>query len=109
MTKIADATFSGKTGSYQFKVYSSDTSFNDVGAVYVFTQRTVDSKGNGSHNLLYIGQAEELGKRISNHEKWPCVRQHGVNCICVHLDNNKPSRLKKEADLIAANNTPCND
>ena len=59
MAKIADATFNGKTGTYQFQVYPNDTAFKAVGAVYVFTKRTVDSSGKGSHALLYIGQTEE--------------------------------------------------
>jgi predicted GIY-YIG superfamily endonuclease len=109
MSKIADATFRGKSNSYQFEVYTSDTIFNDVGAVYIFTQRTVDSEGKGSHNLLYIGQTDALGRRISNHEKWPYVQQHGVNCICVHRDDDESSRLKKETDLLGGNKTPCND
>jgi hypothetical protein len=109
MAKIADATFKGKTGSYSFEVYSADTSFNAVGAVYIFTKRTVDAEGKGSHTLLYIGQTDSLKDRIPNHEKWPCVKRNGVNCICVHRDDDENSRLAKETDLRAANNTPCND
>lgn len=109
MTKIADATFNGKTGSYSFEVYPSDTSFNDVGAVYIFTKRTVGADSKGSHEFLYIGQTDSLKDRVPNHEKWPCVNRKGVNCICVHRDDNENSRLNKETDLRAANSTPCND
>lgn len=109
VAKIADATFKGKTGTYQFEVYSNDTGFNAVGAVYIFTKRSVDSAGKGSHALLYIGQTDSLSNRIPNHEKWPCVRKNGGNCICVHRDDDEASRLRKEADLLAANDTPCND
>jgi hypothetical protein len=109
MGKIADATFKGKTGSYKFEVYSADTSFNDVGAVYIFTKRTVGSDGKGTHEFLYIGQTESLRDRIPNHEKWECATFNGVNCICVHRDDSETSRLDKESDLIAGNSTPCND
>ena len=109
MAEIADATFNGKTGTYQFQVYPNDTAFKAVGAVYVFTKRTVDSSGKGSHALLYIGQTESLADRIPNHDKWPCVKKNGGNCICVHLDHDEASQLRKEADLRAAHGTPCND
>ena len=109
MSKISDATFSGKTGKYDFQVYSADTTFKAVGALYVFTKRTVDASGKGTHDLLYIGETDSLADRIPNHEKWPCVRRNGVNCICVHRDDGEASRLGKESDLRAGNATPCND
>ncbi len=109
MAKIVDATFNGPKGSYSFEVYPTNTTFNAVGAVYIFTKRVVDASGKGTHTFLYIGQTESLAARIPNHEKWDCVTRHGANCICVHLDNNERSRLTKETDLRASNRTPCND
>lgn len=109
MAKIADATFKGSSGSYSFEVYLSDTVFNAVGGVYCFTKRSIDAAGKGSHDFLYIGETDSLADRIPNHEKWPCVRRHGANCVCVHRDNDGRSRLKKETDLRAANPTPCNE
>ncbi|MBU2552478.1 MAG: hypothetical protein KKB20_28965 [Proteobacteria bacterium] len=109
MAKITTATFKGASGSsYSFDVYSSDTSFKNVGAVYAFTKRTVDSKGKGTHEILYIGESGKLGERIERHEKWSCVEPLGVNCICIHLDGNSNSRLDKESDLIGKANPPCN-
>jgi len=109
MAKIANATFNRKNDSYSFEVYPTDETFNAVGAVYIFTERTVDDSGKGSHSLLYIGQTDSLADRIPNHEKWPCVEENGVNCICTHEDDSEDSRLKKEADLLAGHSTPCND
>ena len=108
MPKIADATFKGRTGSYSFEVYSIETTFNAVGAVYIFTKRTVDPSGKGTHTFIYIGQTDSLADRIPSHEKWPCIKRNGSNCICVHRDDSEKSRLEKEADLIAGNETPCN-
>lgn len=105
MGKISDATFNG----YDFEVYPSGTIFKSVGAVYIFTKRVVDSKGKGTHTLLYIGQTESLQDRIPNHDKWSCANRNGVNCICVHRDNNEYSRLDKETNLRRLNNTPCNN
>ena len=109
MAKIATATFKGASGkSYNFNVYLINVECNDVGAVYVFTKRTV-SEGKGKHELLYIGQTDNLANRIPNHEKWPCVRKNNGNCLCIHQDNNEKSRLAKETDLMQGNTTPCND
>lgn len=109
MSKIADATFKGARGAYSFEVFDANTTFNAVGGVYIFTKRTVDATGKGKHDFLYIGQTDSLAARIPHHEKWPCVRLRGVNCICVHRDDNERSRLAKETDLRKTNTTPCND
>lgn len=109
MTKIADATFKGAKGEYRFEVYPATQSFNAVGAVYIFTKRTVGADGKGSHTLLYIGETGDLSGRIPTHEKWTCAKRNGANCICVHRDDGELSRLLKEADLRAANATPCNE
>ena len=108
MEKIADATFEGKFGTYAFDVFTTDTLFNSVGAVYIFSKRDVGPDGRATHTFLYIGQTESLKERIPNHEKWHCANNYGVNCICVHSDNDVNSRLRKEVDLRAVNKTPCN-
>ncbi len=41
MAKISDATFVGTSGEkYRFEVFSTESKFENVGAVYVFTKRT---------------------------------------------------------------------
>ena len=109
MAKITDVTINGKNDSWSFEVYPSDETFDAVGAVYIFTKRTVNDSGEGSHSALYIGETGSLADRIPNHQKWPCVEQNGVNCICTHQDDSEDSRLNKEADLFAVYRTPCND
>ena len=109
MAKIATATFKGASGtSYDFNVYPLDEEFNSIGAVYIFTKRTV-SEEKGLHTLLYIGETDNLATRIPNHEKWPCVKKNNANCICIHRDDNGKSRLAKETDLREEHSTPCND
>jgi len=110
MGKIAEATVSGASGKeYDFDSYTLDTQFKDMGAVYIFTRRIVDADGNGIHTFLYIGETGDLADTIANHEKWACVTQRNVNCICVHTDDNENSRKAKETDLLQAYETPCND
>ena len=108
MTKIVETTFIAGGEEYAFNVYSIDTQFNDISAVYMFTKRTV-SNGKGSHFVLYIGETGELGERIKNHEKWPCVIEQGCNCICVHSVNGKESRKAIETAFLDEHETPCND
>ena len=94
---------------YKFDVYTLDTEFQNIGAVYVFTKRTTKVDGTASHAYIYFGETGTLGDRISTHEKWPCVRENDGNCICVHLDNDERTRRDKETDLLRAHDTPCND
>ena len=107
MGKIAEATFSAGGKDYSFNAYSTDTSFKDISAVYIFTKRTV-SNGKGSHSFLYIGETGELGTRIKNHEKWDCVNAFGCNCICVHSVSGDQNRLAIEKAFRNEHQTPCN-
>ena len=109
MGKISNAEFSGSSGTYSFEVYPIDTTFNPIGAVYIFTRRSVNSDGKGVHEFVYIGQTDSLGNRIPRHEKWPDIRRNQANCICVHVDRDESSRLRKETDLRGCYATPCND
>ena len=95
MAKIADVTFTGQSGrEYKFGVYPRETTFKDVGGVYVFSKR--DSQRN--HTLLYIGQTHS----------WECADPLGGNVICTHRENNETQRKAKERDLINAYQPPCN-
>ena len=103
--------FEGASGKrYPFTSYTTNTSFPDVGAVYIFTRRRLDSDGIYKYTFLYVGETEELGTRIKNHEKWPCVNRYNCNSICVHREENSSERLKKETDLInwGDSRPPCN-
>lgn len=109
MGQIADATYTGASGTkYSFGAYTLDTIFNNVGAVYIFSNRTVTGN-KGIHEFLYIGQTGELADRLNNHKKWSCVQRNGVNCICVLTEDKESVRLDIETDLIRNNATPCND
>jgi hypothetical protein len=108
MGKIADVTFTGASRTlYEFTAYSLDTIFKAIGAVYIFTKRTVHDD-RGSHERLYIGQTSDLSERFENHEKWPCISEYSVNCICVHPESNEQTRINIETDLRNNNDIPCN-
>lgn len=107
--KIANATFSASRKNYSFTVYSSDTRFRDVSAVYIFTKRTVKSNGKVTHKFLYIGESGELGTRIANHDKWHCVNHYDCNCICVLRVDDSHNRRNIEKVFRNEHETPCND
>ena len=108
MSRIADAEFTGKSGSYSFGVYPWGTDFTAIGAVYVITKRTADADTKGTHHFIYLGQTADLSERFDNHHKASCFTKNGANCICIHLEGNEKTRLAIESDLIAGNDTPCN-
>jgi hypothetical protein len=108
MAKIATAVFSGKSGNkYNFDVYPFGQAFNAVGAIYIFTTRTV-ANGAGSHRFAYIGQTGDLSERFDDHHKAKDIRAQYPNCICIHVENDEDLRCAIESDLIACNKTPCN-
>jgi predicted GIY-YIG superfamily endonuclease len=105
MALIGTLHLSGQSGQqYRFNVYPADTAFNTVPAVYAVSQR----ENNGNHNILYIGQTDNLPERFDNHHKLQCFQRQGFNAICVHQEPNERSRLSKESDLIAKYNPHCN-
>ncbi len=109
MGKISDAAFKGASGEkYGFQTFTMDSKFEIVGAVYVYTKRT-ETDGRGVQKFLFIGQTRRLEDAMFKHEKWQCLEFNGVNCVCIHLDEDEASRMKKEEDLLNANKTPCNE
>lgn len=100
--------FIGEIGiKYNFTIYPKDTSFYNVSAVYIFTNRHLD--GNTYiHTPLYIGESGQLGSRIAKHEKWPCVTKHGCTHICIMQINGEDARIRVETDLIHNYDPVCN-
>jgi hypothetical protein len=110
MAKLADYPVTGKSGAkYTFEVYHKDSSWNEVGAVYLVTKRTIKPDGGGEHMHIYVGQTENLKERFANHQKEECFASHGANCVCVSQVSSEQSRLAIEADILAEGKWPCND
>lgn len=112
MSKLGKITYTGKSGAkYEFGIYTSDTDFkDDFPCVYLFTKRAKSSDGKFSHKLLYVGETEQLGIRLSGHHKLEKAKKLGMNCVCVHHETGEEARLDKETDLRHANpGCPCND
>ncbi len=110
MAKLSILTLKGASGqTYDFEVYSYDSDFSALGAVYAITRRTQKNDGDYSHTVIYIGETGDLSTRFDGRHKEDCFVQHNANCTCIHLDDNEDFRLTEEADLIANYNPRCND
>ncbi|HTR26133.1 MAG TPA: GIY-YIG nuclease family protein [Terriglobales bacterium] len=109
MAKISTVTLKGKSGqTYDFDVWAINQAFKAVAAVYAVTRRYQSANSGYSHDVIYIGQTEDLSTRFDDHHKADCFTKHKANCICTHLDDDEDSRLAKEQDLIENYNPPCN-
>jgi len=109
MTEYGNVTFTGGSGTnYSFIGYSIDTVFNDVGGVYMVTQRNQSPNGGYSHPVIYIGETGDLSERFHSHHKASCFSSNNANCICVLREDNEQNRLDIESDLLDNHSPPCN-
>lgn len=97
----------GQSGTeYTYWIYEFGTTFSKVPANYIFAKET------SLETLLaiYIGETNDISERFDNHHKMPCIRRNGATRICVHKGSeDKDTRCKEEADLIANYRPVCND
>ena len=106
MSKLGTYTWTGESGQkYVYTRYSTDTAWKkEVSANYICA-----SVEGSTFDAVYIGQTEDLRKRMSNHEKWPCCKQYGVNEIHINRDaESEEERLEQEDDLVDNYEPPCN-
>jgi predicted GIY-YIG superfamily endonuclease len=97
-------TLTGDSGDeYVFEVHALGADLDAVGAVYAVTRK----EGN-EHVVLYVGHTGDLSDRFNNHQKSECFDDNEADCLCVHRDGNKKSRLKKESDLMSRYRPTCN-
>jgi hypothetical protein len=102
--EYSKVTLTGASGDeYVFEVDALGADLNPVGALYAITHRHGDQ-----HTVVYIGQSANLSDRFTNHQKWECFDDNGADCLCVHRDADKDSRLRKELDLMIRYRPLCN-
>ncbi len=109
MAKITTITLTGKTGTkYELGVYPRTDSFKALGAVYVQSKRTPKPDGTGTHDMIYVGQTNDLSDRPLNHERKACFDKHGADHLLLYLKSDKQKRINVETDLRQAYDPPCN-
>jgi excinuclease UvrABC nuclease subunit len=89
---------------YGFTVYPPNTTWNDVGGLYIFA-----SLSNNYWYAKYVGKAESFKSRLaSSHEQWGPAQKLGathVHAMVVPLESN---RVKIEKELIEKLQPPLN-
>jgi len=87
---------SGKTYRYWFSPFTD--SFKDEGGNYMF----VRPLQNGNYLPVYIGVADSLRDRLSNHERLDEAKRVGATYVMTHTTPaGEATRLAEEQDLIA--------
>lgn len=88
MSRLGTVTFTSDSGNkYKFNVYSRDSNFKALAAVYFFTKRIKKSNGRYNHSKhVYVGQTKDLSERFDDHHKMPCIKRNGANSICIHTE-----------------------
>jgi excinuclease UvrABC nuclease subunit len=84
--------------SYEFHVYTPDTSWNDIGGIYIFT-------GISQNKWIpyYIGQTDSFKNRpLSSHEQWDKAQRLGATHIHAMVVQQEATRLAIEKELIQA-------
>ena len=109
-------TLDGISGKqYLFDLFSFDNfselkdAFQSRPAIYVFTRRRF-VENDYTHDLIYIGETENLSTRFKNHHKEQCISAHHANCIGIHgvsIDDQERSMVEK--DILSTYDFPCNE
>lgn len=90
--------------SYNFEVCQKNSSWHDVGGVYIFC-------GLNRQNRwfpVYIGKTESFSDRIPSHGQWDTAQSLGathVHALVVHMEED---RSQIEEQLIRAYQPPLN-
>jgi hypothetical protein len=83
------------------------------GIYLVYVDKYNESEGTVMlDKLIYIGEAEDIHSRITNHEKWPDWRRYvseGSEICFSFASVTNPDRERAEAALIYYHKPPCND
>jgi predicted GIY-YIG superfamily endonuclease len=95
---------SGK--EYKYWIYPMAPSLKEEPGNYIFAG---ESKP-GYWTPCYIGQTENLDKRLGSHEKEACAKRHGATHIHAHTTSGGEAvRKAEEEDLIQKWQPPCNE
>lgn len=106
MTDSHAAIWKGESGkSYMYTIYRLDDEFTSFPANYIFAKRVRQHEW----EAVYIGQTEDLGDRLANHERRECAIRNGATSIHAHETGGGESvRKREEQDLIDRYDPHCN-
>lgn len=109
MANYGDLMLGGKSGyQYHFRTCPFDTRFRPVGAVYFVTKRIFRNGTfrRASHEVIYIGQTDNLLDTFENLPQREAIETHGANCVCVCPVLDEAQRVAMVDDLLAGGHRP---
>lgn len=105
MSEAVTIRWTGQSGNqYQYWIYPIGSTFKEEGGNYIFAKETKP----GYWSPVYVGQTNNLNKRLGDHEKEACAKRNGATHIHAHLNAAEPTRLAEEKDLILKWQPACN-
>ena len=107
MTEALPIMWPGQSGKeHEHWIYPIGATFKKEPGNYLFTKQT----NSGYWLPCYIGQTENLNKRLGDHEKEACAKRNGATHIHAHLNaGGEAVRKAEEKDLILRWKPPCNE
>lgn len=98
-----------KQEKYIFYVYQKDYKFDNISVIYAFIYRKIVNN-KAVTNVLYIGESEDFGQRLDNHEKKSCpeIKKYWTHIAIMPVKDDEGERKRIESNLIAHYNPPCN-
>ena len=95
---------SGNT--YVYGMHRIGTAFLAVPGNYIFAKES----NPGKWTAVYVGQTNNLGERLTDHEREAAAIRHGATHIHVHTNHGGEAvRKAEEKDLILNLQPVCND
>ncbi len=94
---------SGK--EYVYFIYPRGTTF-DAGQPGNYVHAIETSPGR--FKPVYIGQSNDLNRRLTTHDQQSCVDSLGATYVHVHVNAGENARLAEEEDLIRRWQPACN-
>lgn len=96
---------SGRSYRYFFLASIAADSVKTDPGNYLFAQPL----SNGKVKVLYFGQADNLSRRLSTHDRWDEARRAGATQVYAHVtQGGEAARCAEEKDLIQRWDPPLN-
>jgi len=95
---------SGK--AYEYRIYPLDHKFETEAGNFIFAKLNNFNEW----KPVYIGQSNDMSKRLVTQETLDCVLRNGGTYIHIHPNPaGSEARLREEIDLQKQFSPPCND
>ena len=88
---------------YTFQVFGTNTTWNDVSGIYIFTYQTTQG-----WRACYIGQADSFSTRLPNHERWAEAARSGATHVHALVVSGATDRDAIERAFIGTFQPPLN-